>query len=128
MAITANGTTIASVTANGTSMSNVYMNGTLVWSATATQTDAPTINFVRANKSSITVDVTNNDGSSAEIWLDIEPTNPPTTSRGTLASGSTTSDIKFSGLSSGTSYTFYATAQASGETLSTVASASFSTG
>ena len=128
MAIIVNGTTVSRVFVNGTEITgDVTVNGTVVFTGQQAQTDDPTIVYVRENKSSITLKFQNNDASSATIYADIEPTNPPTTNRGVVASNDDTGNVTFSGLQSQTTYTFYCSAQASGESMSNVVSAQFTT-
>ena len=63
--------------------------------------------------------VANNDVAAATVYSDVG-TNPPTTSRGSIASGSSTTMID-TGYSSGP-FTVYARAQASGKNMSDVTS------
>lgn len=92
-----------------------------VWEASIQQTATPTIIDETGIRPTIRYRVRNNDASSATIYSDVS-TNPPTTSRGLIASGAQTSIIN-TGISKDLVGTVvYARAQASGKTMSTVTS------
>ena len=119
MAFVFNGTTVTTVYFNGTNVSTVYFNGTNVFSSAPVQTATPSISAGAYLGSLWYIQVTNNDGSTATIYAE-ENDSTPDINRGSVASGSsvqvTSSQPSFA------TFTMYATAQASGETLSNVAS------
>jgi len=81
------------------------------------QTDSPSIYAYKTT--TWRWNVTNEDASTATIYADVG-VNPPTTSRGDIASGGTTTTINTGSAFGG--FTIYAQAQASGEVLSDVVS------
>lgn len=88
-------------------------------------TDAPTIGGVNPDTTSVIFDVTNNDSSTATIYVDYNDSTPDRDSASIISGG--THSFTFTGLTQGTTYTLYAKAQASGESLSPYHSKSFTT-
>lgn len=86
---------------------------------TAEKTATPTIN-TPYKTTTWRYSVKNNDASTATVYADHNGTNPPTTSRGSIASGANTADIN-TGYGIG-GFTIYARAQASGKDMSDVVS------
>ena len=125
MPIIANGVTIDALYINGVLADDALANAVDVYDITQAQTDDPTSSQTDAKKFRMQVTFTNNDASSAVIYADINQATP-TTSRGTVAGGGSVA-VSFNGLDSGTSYTFYFYAIASGETASNIVSNSYST-
>ena len=119
MALVFNGTTITTIVFNGTTMTNVYYNGTEVHAPAAVQTATPSIGAGNYFVNQWIIPVTNNDASTAVIYAE-ENDSTPDINRGNVNSGAsvnvTSSQPSFA------TFTMYATAQASGETLSAVAS------
>ena len=119
MGLVYNGTTIGTVVYNGTTIDTVVYNGTTIYTSTPPQTDAPSISAGIYMFNQWVIQVTNNDSSSAVIKAE-ENDSTPDTNWGSVASGSyvqvTSSQPSFA------TFTLYATAQATGETLSNVVS------
>ena len=99
--------------------STIGLNKTLYAKWTANQTDAPSISAGIYMFNQWVIQVTNNDSSTATIYAE-ENDSTPDINRGSVASGSyvqvTSTQPSFA------TFTMYATAQASGETLSNVVS------
>ena len=89
------------------------------------RTETPSIVVTSETHTSVNFRITNNDSSTATIKYDINDGTPDAVTI-TLGAGQS-SNRSWSGLTDGTGYTIYATAQASGETLSSVGSRSFTT-
>ena len=119
MGLVYNGTTIGTVVYNGTTIDTVIYNGTTIYTSTPPQTDAPSISAGIYMFNQWVIQVTNNDSSTATIRAE-ENDSTPDISRGSVASGSyvqvTSTQPSFA------TFTMYATAQATGETLSNVVS------
>jgi uncharacterized repeat protein (TIGR02543 family) len=95
------------------------------WVQQVQQTATPTINTATQGKPPLITQgytVTNNDGSTAEIKAESSDSTPDVIINSALASGATTSFQTLSCQPGSCGVTVYATAQASGETLSNVAS------
>lgn len=118
MSIIYNGNTLSTVIFNGTTVNTVYFNGTLVYSA-AVQTTAPTIPSFGYIFNSWQINITNQDSASATIRSE-DNDSTPDIDRGFIGSGSTVTVS--SSQPSFATFTHYATAQASGKTLSNVTS------
>ena len=88
-------------------------------------TATPTISDISAGQQTVTFNLRNNDASTATIFYEINDTTPDLYSV-SVGAGQTVSR-SISGLSSCTSYTLYATAQASGENRSGNAAQGFTT-
>ena len=92
-----------------------------VWKISTPQTVSPTlIDKTGIRDIYFMYSVQNDDASSATIYSDVS-TNPPTTSRGLIASNAQTSTIN-TGSQKGIGITIYARAQASGKTMSSITS------
>ena len=119
MGLVYNGTTIQTVVYNGTTIDTVIYNGTTIYTSTPPQTDAPSISAGLYAFGQWSIQVTNNDASTATIRAE-ENDSTPDISRGSVASGAyvtvTSSQPGFA------TFTMYATAQATGESLSNVVS------
>lgn len=124
MPIVANGVTVTAVYINGVLIDDALANAVDVY-GTVVPTDDPSISLNRAFKFKLDIVFTNNDASAATIYADIDQATP-TTDRGSIASGQSTT-VTFTGLTSGTQYTFYAYAQASGEDASNIVSQAYTT-
>lgn len=85
-------------------------------------TSTPTINPPYFTINGWRYNVKNNDESTATIYADHNGTNPPTTSRGSVASGANCTLINTGYTSELIGFTVYARAQASGENMSAVVS------
>jgi hypothetical protein len=90
----------------GIKTSNVVSSGSVL-----TKMHAPTINYVSKTTTSVTFTVTNNSARQADIYMDVGNSIPTTARMLNVAAGGTTWEFTISGLSAGTSYTFYARAQ-----------------
>lgn len=98
------------------------------WDLLAQQTQTPTINSATTGKPPFQTQgytVRNNDGSTAVIKAEPSDSTPDVTINSALASGATTSFQTLSCQPGNCNVTVYATAQASGETLSNVTSRYF---
>ncbi|WBK39979.1 fibronectin-like protein [PinkBerry-associated phage LS06-2018-MD08] len=105
--------------------SSGYKNYSVFTGSGVSQTARPTILNVVAGETTVDFDVRNNDGSTATVYVDYNDSTPDRQSD-TVSSGGTQS-FQFTGLQADTSYTLYAKAQASGETLSSADSEGFTT-
>lgn len=118
MSLRYNTNLISTVIFNGTTVNTVYFNGTLVYSASV-QTTAPTIPSFGYIFNSWQINIRNNDSSTATIRSE-DNDSTPDIDRGSVASGNTITVS--SSQPSFATFTHYATAQASGKTLSNVTS------
>lgn len=118
MPISYNGTTLSAFNYNGTNVTAVYYNATLVFQQ-VTQTATPSIpSFAYFN--AWYINITNNDSASADMWAEANDSTPDIF-RANVGAGQTYQVIDSSQPSFAT-FTYYVTAQASGKTLSNVAS------
>ena len=112
MGLAFNGTTITTVVYNGTTIDTVIYNGTTIYTSTPPQTDDPSISAGLFVINQWQIRVTNNDGSTAVIRAEADDSTPDV-NRGSVASGDYV-DVYVSKPSFAT-FSFYATAQATGE-------------
>lgn len=119
MGLVYNGTTIGTVVYNGTTIDTVIYNGTTIYTSTPPQTDDPSISAGLFVINQWQIRVTNNDGSTAVIRAEADDSTPDV-NRGSVGSGAYV-DVFVSKPSFAT-FSFYATAQATGESLSNVVS------
>ena len=109
---------LTAVNYNGTNVTAVYYNATLVFQQNI-QTATPSIpSFSYFN--AWYINITNNDSASADMWAEANDSTPDIF-RGNVGAGQTLQVIDSSQPSFAT-FTYYVTAQASGKTLSNVAS------
>lgn len=123
MAITLNGVTVTSIKLNSTEIEKEELNGTVVYDTGgySSKTTSPYIQDM-TDSSTYKYRVKNLDSNSATIYADYN-VSPPTTNRGTIASGTYTTTIN-TGIPSalGGYMTIYARAQASGKAISDIVS------
>lgn len=118
MPIYINGTLASSLVYNGANITAAYYNGTQVL-APVVQTATPSIpSFAYFN--AWYINIRNNDGSAADMWAEANDSTPDIF-RANVGAGQTYQVYDNSQPSFAT-FTYYVTAQASGKTLSNVAS------
>lgn len=105
--------------------SSGYQTYSVFTGSGTTQTERPTILNVVPGETTVDFDVRNEDSSFATVYVDYNDSTPDRFS--TSVPPNTIQEFQFTGLQASTTYTIYAKAQASGETLSNSDSEQFTT-